>query len=50
MTHKDRETMQKAIGILDAVMHFVDKEARLAIYSAEQLLNEVLGGEQEVWK
>ena len=51
MTHKDRETMQKAIGIIEAVMYYINDDAtESALAMASSLLNEVLGGGNEVRK
>ena len=51
MTRKDRETMQKAIGIIEAVMYYINDDAtENALAMASSLLNEVLGGGNEVLK
>lgn len=51
MTHTDRETMQKAIGIIEGVLYYINDDAtESALAMASNLLNSVLGSEQEVRK
>ena len=48
MTLKERDTIQKAIGIIEGVMYYVNDDAtESALAMASSLLNEVLGGGNE---
>ena len=50
MTHLDRETMQRAIGILEGIMLLSDNSVANALDAAVNMLNEVLGSGIEVRK
>ena len=50
MTHKDRETIQRALGIIEGVMFFVNGDAIEALDSALDMINEVLGVGEEMRK
>lgn len=45
MTQENRETMQRALGVIEGIMYYADKNAQEALILATELIDSVMDSE-----